>query len=240
MILTELKTFKKTSNRLFIYDHKGKKLLVKCYHAQPAEKRRDKELFIMRYWHDAGYKVPEIHDIEIPSIKAPYIVMNFIDGISLQRFLSTNDHSLETKLEIVSRFFENINARHDRAIRNDDKNLIHFDPSTGNVIYTDNDFLFIDFEDASRKRTVLQAATIEVATLCKWIVRDMGIKHANNVLSRLVSVYDNNRKLLNLIVKQTAGVPFQFFHRRRDRNKKLANPLEVTKYDIADALAKLL
>lgn len=239
MTLTELKTFKKTSNRLFVYDHEGEKLLVKCYHAQPAEKRRDKELFIMRYWHDAGYNVPEIHNIEIPSIDAPYIVMNFIDGISLQHFLSTEDHGLETKLETVSRFFENINDRHDRAIRDDDKNLIHFDPSTGNVICADNDFLFIDFEDARKKRSVLNAAAIETAVLCKWIVRDMGIKYANNVLSRLVSVYDN-RKLLNLIVKQTAGVPFQFFHRRRDRNKKLANPLEVTKYDIADTLAKLL
>ncbi|MCK5232721.1 MAG: hypothetical protein KAR13_20775 [Desulfobulbaceae bacterium] len=239
MPLTEFKTFKKTSNRLFVYDHKSEKLLVKCYYAQPAEKRRDKELFIMRYWHNAGYRVPEIHDIKIPSIDVPYIVMNFIDGISLQHFLSTDDNSLETKLETLSRFFKNINGRHDRAIRNNEGNLIHFDPSTGNVICADNDFLFIDFEDARKKRSVLNAAAIETATLCKWIVRDMGIRYADNVLSCLVSVY-GNRKLLNLIVKQTAGVPFQFFHRRRDRNKKLANPREVTKYDIADALAKLL
>ena len=130
--------------------------------------------------------------------------------------------------------------RHKLAIHLNDPDITHHDPSTDNVILAKNNFYFIDFETpAQRRRSVLESASIEVAITCMWIVRDLGIESNEHVLKALVEAYDRQESLLKLIVERTCGRPFQFYHRWKNRKRKLAHTDEVTKYDIADGLAKL-
>jgi hypothetical protein len=85
----------------------------------------------------------------------------------------------------------------------------------------------------------LESASIEAATTCRWIVRDLGIESLDRVLKLAAAAYGNQELLLKLIVDRTTGRPFQLYHRWKNKKRKLAHPDEVTKYDIADGLAKL-
>ena len=53
----------------------------------------------------------------------------------------------------------------------------------------------------------------------------------------MAKAYRGNQEILQLIVERTASRPFQWYHRWRDRDRKRRNPAEVTKYDVADAVA---
>lgn len=241
MNLSPFKTFRKTTNSLYVLVDGDSKYLVKHYCGPGNFARCRQEKLILQLWTQSGFNVPEIYDIDIADIPEPYLVTSFIEGPSLREYLSRNECSIEEKLEILNKLFCEFARRHDLAIRADDRNLVHHDPSSGNIICTEHGFYFIDFETIpKRKRSVIESASIEVATTCRWIVRDLGIEMLEKVLKLLVTAYAGQESLLNLVVKRTAGRHFQFYHRRQDRKRKTANPQDVTKYDIADALAKLL
>ena len=196
---------------------------------------------MLDHWIELGFNVPEIVAQKIECIKEPYLVTSFIEGPSLREYLLGNSCSLKEKLELLARFFKEMDHRHKLAINLNDPDIAHHDPSTDNVILGENHFYFIDFETpAQRRRSVLESASIEVAITCMWIVRDLGIESNEHVLKALVGAYDRQESLLKLIVERTCGRPFQFYHLRRDKRKKAANPKNVTKYDIANALSELL
>ena len=237
MHLKPLKTLCKTSNALYTFMEGSRTFLVKCYCKPDPEAKRKRESFMLDHWIELGFNVPEIVDQKIECIKEPYLVTSFIEGPSLREYLLGNNCSLKEKLELLARFFKEIDHRHKLAINLNDPDITHHDPSTDNVILTKNNFYFIDFETpAQRRRSVLESASIEVAITCMWIVRDLGIESNEHVLKALVEAYDRQESLLKLIVERTCGRPFQFYHRWKNRKRKLAQPDEVTKYDIADGL----
>jgi len=241
MKLSPFKTFRKTTNSLYILVDRDSRYLVKHYCGPSNFARRRQEKFMLNLWKQFGLNVPGIHDKEVASLPEPYLVTSFIEGLSLREYLSKNDCSIEKKLKSLAALFRELAQRHDLAIRADDRNLVHYDPSSGNIICAKDGFYFIDFETpVQKRRTVLESASIEVATTCRWIVRDLGIEFLEEVLKVMVISYTGQESLLKLIVKRTAGRPFQFYHRWQDRKRKMARPQDVTKYDIADALAKLL
>lgn len=241
MKLSPFKTFRKTTNSLYVLVDRDSRYLVKHYCGSSNFARRRQEKFMLNLWQQSGLNVPRIHDKEVASLPEPYLVTSFIEGLSLREYLSKNDCSIEKKLKSLAALFRELAQRHDLAIRADDRNLVHHDPSSGNIIYAENGFYFIDFETIPKRRhSVLESASIEIATTCRWIVRDLGIEFIEEVLKLVVASYKSQESLLKLIVKRTASRPFQFYHRWQDRKRKMARPQDVTKYDIADALAKLL
>jgi len=242
MKLLPFNTFPKTTNKLYTHVDGTIKYMLKSYCGPDRFARYRREKLSLEHWNKAGFNVPQVYDKKIDSIQEPYLVISFVEGTLLRQYLSANSHTYQDKLKTLTKLFEQISHRHDFAIQTNDRYLIHYDPSTGNIICTEKSFYFIDFETPAKKRkTVLELAAVEVATTCKWIVRDLGIEFLEEVMKLLVDSYKNHRFLLRLIVKRTTGRPFQFYHRWRDRRRKTANPKkEVTKYDIADVLSDLL
>jgi tRNA A-37 threonylcarbamoyl transferase component Bud32 len=240
MTLTELQTFLKTSNDLYVFEVEAKKFLVKCYRGEDAQRHRDAEAVTMAYWKSKGFLVPDVVDISVPGIEGAYLVMSLIEGISFREYLSQSEINVSEKLERVSALFRQVYSRHRLAFETDDRQLIHYDPSTGNILMAQKNFYTIDFESPARSLPVKQSGAIELATLCRWMARDMGAETVPEIMMRLVEAFDDCPMVLQLIVERTAGRSFQFIHRWRNEKRKRVHPQDVTKYDIADTLAKLL
>jgi tRNA A-37 threonylcarbamoyl transferase component Bud32 len=241
MGITIFEAFRKTTNKLYIFTDGDGKYLVKNYYGSNSLARYRQEKFMINHWKQAGFMVPQIYDKQVPDVPEPYLVTGFIEGPSLREYLSAKSPAMPEKLAVLARFFEQMRRRHDTAIQTNDQYLIHYDPSSGNVIYTGDSFYFIDFETPHKSRcSVSVSASIELATLCRWIVRDLGPEFLEQVLKQMVAAYKGREPLLNLVVKRTAGRPFQFYHRWKNQRHKMLYPTEVTKYDIADGLMHIM
>jgi len=195
---------------------------------------------MINHWKKAGFSVPEIYDRVVPDVNEPYLVLSCIEGMPLREYLSTDTFPIDEKLQTLARLFNEMRERHKLAMRNDDYWLVHYDPSPTNVICSVGQFWYVDFEAKPKYPSVMEAAGTELLTLCKWIVRDLGIEFLDRVMGIVVTSYRGQKPLLRLLVKRTSGRPFQFFHRWRDSKRKLSNPRAATKYDIANAIEKLL
>lgn len=241
MKLSPLTTFRKTSNQLYTLVYNMEKLLVKCYQGSSACAHRKQEQAALRYWKEAGYNVPDIFDVPVPELEQPYLAMTYVEGPSLREYLSTIACTPNEKLQTLAKLFNEISERHKLAVENNNRNLVHYDPSSGNIICSDKKFYYVDFEATPKHKSVMEAAGSELLTLCRWIVRDLGIEFLEEIMELVVTSYADQKSLLKCLVKRTSGRPFQFYHRWKNHKRKTANPKkDVTKYDIADTVAKLL
>ncbi len=225
-----------TTNDLFTLVGAPTKCLVKLYRGEDRQARRDREFANISAWAQAGFKVPAIYDYDIDDPGDPYLIMQHLQGPNLCHAIRENRGNRELTLNWWSQTLETVYARHDLAINAGRADLIHTDSSTGNVILTDDGVFFIDFEAPIRFGDVSEGASVELAMLCRWAVRDAGIDACGWMMADVMRVYQDRDELLKLIVKRTLGRPMQIYHRWKDRKKKLKKPGEVTKYDIADAL----
>jgi tRNA A-37 threonylcarbamoyl transferase component Bud32 len=240
MKLSKLNTLRKTTNTLYILFDNEAKYFVKCYTGSGSYARNAQERSMMKHWKKNGFNVPDVYDRKVHGLQEPYIVTSFIEGLSLREYLSESKYSVDEKLETLKKLFSELAKRHNYAIQKNDRDLVHRDPSSGNIICAKNSFYFIDFETPAKKnRPVLESACIEATTTCRWIVRDLGIESIERVLKLLLEAYKGQQILLKTMVHRTTARPFQFFHRWKNKKLKLSHPSEVTKYDIADTLARL-
>jgi tRNA A-37 threonylcarbamoyl transferase component Bud32 len=241
MKLTAFKAFRKTTNKFYTLIDGGNKYLVKNYCGPDSFARHQQEKFMIHHWKQAGFMVPQIYDKQVPDVPEPYFVTDFIEGPSLREYLSAKNPAMPEKLAVLAKLFEQLRRRHDTAIQTNDQYLIHYDPNSGNIIYTGDSFYFVDFESPPKSKcSVSESASIELATLCRWIARDLGPKFLEQVLKQMVTAYKGQEHLLNLIVKRTTARPFQFFHRWKNQKHKISHPNDVTKYDIADGLMHII
>lgn len=241
MKLTAFEAFRKTTNKLYIFIDGSGKYLVKSYYGPNSIARHRQEKFMINHWNQAGFMVPQIYDKQISDVPEPYLVTGFIEGPSLREYLSAKNPATPEKLAVLAKFFEQMRRRHDTAIQTNDQSLIHYDPSSGNIIYTGDSFYFVDFESRPKSRYIIsESASIELATLCRWIVRDLGPKFLEQVLKQMVAAYKGQEPLLNLVMKRTTARPFQFYHRWKNQRYKMLYPNDVTKYDIADGLMHIM
>jgi tRNA A-37 threonylcarbamoyl transferase component Bud32 len=241
MKLAAFETFRETTNKFYLLTDGSSKYLVKSYCGPDSSARHRQEKFMINHWKQAGFIVPQIYDKQVPDVPEPYLVTDFIEGPSLREYLSAENPTMPEKLAVLAKLFEQLRRRHDTAIQSNDQYLIHYDPSSGNIIYTADNFYFVDFESPPKSRySVSESASIELATLCRWIVRDLGAESLEKVLKLLVTAYKGQEPLLNLVVKRTTTRPFQFYHRWKNRRHKMLYPNDVTKYDIADGLMHII
>jgi tRNA A-37 threonylcarbamoyl transferase component Bud32 len=241
MKLTALETFRRTTNNLYLLSDGGSKYLVKTYCGPDRFARRQQETIMINHWKQAGFMVPQIHDKQVPDVPEPYLLTDFIEGPSLREYLLAESPAIPEKLAVLAKLFEQMRQRHDTAIQTNDQYLIHYDPSSGNIIYTADSFYFVDFESLPKSRyTISESASIELATLCRWIVRDIGLKFLEQVLKQMVTAYKGQESLLTLVVKRTTARPFQFYHRWKNQRYKMLYPNDVTKYDITDGLMHII
>lgn len=232
-----------TTNDLYELSGADRPLLVKVYRGRGARARRDCERAALELWRREGFDAPEVFDppgLDGGRIDGPYLVMTYLDGPSLRRVLTDPDVGLEERLATLRRVFGVMRRRHDRAIETAQVRLVHPDSSTGNVVLAGEGVFFLDLEAFAKFGGAAKAASVELAKLIRWSVRDLGMQHRRTVLREAMDIYAGRGELLRLIVRRTLSRPFQFVHRRHDRRKKRCRPGEVTKYDIADALEGML
>lgn len=240
MNISPFAAFRRTTNALYTVRDADAEYFVKCYRGPSGPEREDRERHMIHSWEKEGFEVPRIYDIEIPDLTKPYLVTDLVKGVSLREYLAGDTQPASMKMEVLTKLFTELRRRHELAIAKNDPRFIHPDASTGNILCTRSGFCFIDFEAEPRRRdSVMEAAGIEVATLCRWIVRDLGAGHLSEVLTRVQAAYEGREHLLDLAAGRTMNRPFQFYHRWQDRRRKQQNPGEVTKYDIARALTEI-
>ncbi len=240
MKLLPLKTSTKTTNTLYSFDDGNSSYVVKCYVGDDNLKRCRREKDAIEHWAAAGFDVPRIYDRTIPNIRVPYLVFSRIEGVPLREYLSSRTRATDEKLRTLESLFEQMSNRHRLAVENGDFRLVHYDPSSGNVICSGDRLSYVDFEASPKYRTVIEAAGTELLTLCKWIIRDIGAEFLQTVMQLVTASYKNQQSLLQVMLKRTSGRPFQFYHRWKDRRYKSKHPNEVTKYDVVDSLFRSL
>jgi Ser/Thr protein kinase RdoA (MazF antagonist) len=241
MQLEPLKTFRQTTNAVYVLHHEGRRFLVKRYNGDDARRRRDKERSTLEIWTELGLSVPSVQHIEVPELRnESYLVMDYAGDSTLQEWLKDSEVSPHGKLERLARIFQESRRRHQAAISRHEPRLLHADANTSNILCVGERSIFIDFESRVECDDLNEAAAIETAKFCRWAARDMGIDHLPGIVSTLVQAYGDERERLWLIVRRTCNRSFQFFHRWRDARRKARQPGEVTKYDVADALAREL
>ncbi len=241
MDLQPLKTFRVSSNQASLLTHEGQSLLIKRYSGERQQQRRDCEEQSLRIWAQAGFKVPKPVGVEIPELRSScYLAMEYLNGPTLQEHLQSAATPVVEKMNLLSRILRDNCRRQALALRQGEVRLLHPDPNSSNVICLGPDYYFIDFETTVPPGDLEEAAAIETAKFCRWAARDLGIEHLPELAWQVVQAYQDQLPILRRIVSRTCGRPFQFIHRWQDRRRKRRHPREVTKYDIADALAAAL
>ena len=230
-----------TESALFRATANGDELLVKVYDGRLAELRRDLECRKLTHWADSGFSVPAVFDITVPGIDQPYLVMPFIESLTLSQFLKHRDRPLQDKQAMLSAVFKDNALRHNLALSTDDPLLIHTDPNTDNVLVTRGGTVHIDFEHPSKKKkSVSQAVAQEIAAFVRRASNDLEKTHLPTTIDSMFSAYGRNRGLFRHVVDLTIGRPLQFIHRHKDRTRKRSHPQIVTRYDNADAIKQHL
>lgn len=241
MRLTPLRTFRRSTNDTFRLDSPEGTFLVKRYVGPDAAERCTRERTTVELWRRHGARVPGLRDFEHPDLRGvPHLVMEYLDGPTLQEWLREAPVSVSDKLDRLGALFAENWRRHHTALQLGEPRLVHYDPNTSNLLLAGSDLVFIDFENPSRELPLPEAISIEMAKLCRWAGRDLGPTHLPALMTRLVAAYRERPDLLRRIVDRTCSRPWQPFHRWCDRRKKQKHPGDVTKYDLADTLVKLL
>jgi len=217
----------------------GRKVL-KVYRTRDRWRRSMQERAVLEVWRRHGFRVPEVYDLRLPRVPQPYLVMEWVSGITLQDLLRSAGYSPQQKLDVLDRVYAEMQRRHEMAFASGELRLVHPDPNTGNVILAAGAAVWLDLEDEARSRDVAVAAAAEIVKLTCWAVSDWSIDYIEPICQRLRHAYRGREGLLALLWRRTCERPFQFIHRWLDRRRKRAVPGIVTKYDIADALRPIL
>ena len=244
-ILEPLYLDNNTTNNLFLARHKNEQYLVKTYSGDKKSLKQQTEAQFLTHWANEGFPVPKLFNATINiASNSPFLVLEYIEGQTLMHFLKDSSISREIKVQTLSAIFKSNANRHKIALQNQDHRLVHHDLNSGNILIKDKrSFFYIDFEgsfaDSKRNKNIQDKISIEVAKLVRWSARDMGRENLSAILELMLGAYKGT-EVPSSIVKRIHNRSFQYIHRWKDKRKKKKLPDEITKYDIANELKRLL
>ena len=216
--------------------------LLKRYQGNNALGRRNTEQARLRLWGSKGFPVPALYDLDLPEQSEPYLVLEWIDGISLAQLLNDESLTMDKRLQQLEKIIKDIYGRQSQNLQQNDYRFIHSDPNTGNILIKNGNHFYIDFEGCvtSSSNNITEALAIELAKFLRWSIRDLGRRHLQDVINRVIAIYGSDDPIIIAIYRRVYRSPWQFVHRFKDRKKKKNNPGDVTKYDLADAFHSAL
>jgi Ser/Thr protein kinase RdoA (MazF antagonist) len=232
-----------TTNRLFLIGRAPHRRLLKIYQGPIAlaAAHRETEAGLLRHWAAAGFAVPAFIDEQIPFLDRPHLVTAYVPGTSLGDFLRDTSRSLAARFDAVRRALQSAADRHARAFEEDDARYILRDANTGNFLLREGDgaLVHLDLESAP-EGPLVDAAARELARFIRWAGRDLGPSHLAAVSSLARDAYRHQPAIPSRLLDHTLGRRGQAFHRWRSRRRVRVAPWDVTKYDVADAIARTL
>lgn len=216
--------------------------LLKRYQGRDAQRRRNVERQRLNLWRSKGYSVPALYDIEFADETDPYLVLEWIEGVSLAQYLNDQSQSIAKRLQQLETIIKDIYCRQIRSLQEQDYDLIHFDPNTGNILIRNDTHFFIDLEArvATSPKNINEALAIELAKFLRWSIRDIGRQYLGDVINMTGEIYGRDNPIIATLVQRVYRPPLQFLHRRKDKRKKRNKPSEVTKYDLADGFRSII
>ncbi len=231
-----------TSNELVRVLQGDDTYLLKRYRGKMAQSHRDTERARLTQWRRAGYPVSRVIEFDVPGESGPYLVLEWFEGRSLSEFLQDVEVDRRTKLDRWVRILADIHARQTRVLRDGEADFIHHDSNTGNVLVAGAERRYIDFEErvVPRSASIAETLAVELARFLRWTVRDLGRAHLESVIQQALTIYGSDSQIVSLLVERIYRPPLQFVHRWKDRRRRRQNPLEITKYDLADAISTVL
>ena len=238
MLITPFHPKRFTESELFIAKLDDKSFLLKTYIGNHAILRQEMEQTKLAHWRYHQFPVPNTFQIDIPPVKQPYLLMEYIDGQALSEYLKQSSITDDEKLSLLTQIFRCNAKRHQLALDLSDLHLIHTDPNTDNILIKDHEFFYIDFEHRVKEKTIVVAIAQEIATFCRRICTDFGREQIDTIIRLMLAEY-NNQEIIQKVISLTTERPFQIIHRTKDQRKKQKNPAIITRYDIVDAIKKL-
>ncbi len=199
--------------------------------------RRDFEKTCLALWRERGFRVPAEMPVpaDVAHGEAPCLGIEHLPGERLDACLTHPDRDDTGLREILKTLFRDMRERHCLAIFENEHRLIHYDANVRNVIIQDGQPAHIDFEMGHLEEEIDRSAAREVLKLSLQTANLLGPVQVPAIAAILVADYGIIH-ILQRIVKEIHGAPFQSIHRFRDRRRKADRPALVTKYDLADAL----
>lgn len=215
------------ANDLYLVETPEGTRVLKHYKGKEYCRRQARERALLQLWHRHRLDVPEMHDLALPGLPQPHLVMSFVSGQNLGQQLrsDTCDHS--AKLDMLRRVYQAMRHRHELALATGDLRLIQPDSNTGNVILCEGRVVWIDLECESRFTNVVDCAAAEVGKFTRWAACDLSINALDTldslstldaldtVCGILREAYDGRENFLEYARRRTTERPFQFWHRRR-------------------------
>ncbi|MEW6743875.1 MAG: hypothetical protein AB1486_14060 [Planctomycetota bacterium] len=118
-----------------------------------ARSRWATEREVLALWRANGFDVPRLLELELPaSFPRPYLLLEWIDGPSMEELLRDEELALGEKEALLMRFVEVWGRRHERALELGEPRLIHEHPTFAHVLVKDDRLVHFDFEVAYTKR----------------------------------------------------------------------------------------
>jgi tRNA A-37 threonylcarbamoyl transferase component Bud32 len=212
--------------------------LVKVYTGAGARLRRRTEMETLEHWRRAGYAVPRVYPAAAPASPRPHLVLDYIPGQTLRDCLRDDRRDIEQRLSLAGEVLAGLSARQARALKLGDWRLLRDDANTGNFVVDGDGRIFqVDFERVPAAENLHEAAAMELAKLMRWMARDLGRPNLDRLAALAVKAYGGQSQVIGRVIDRTLARLGQWFHRFRDARKR-AQEGEITKYDIAEGLAR--
>ncbi len=171
-----------------------------------ARARRDTETRLVGLWRAHGFATPALLELSLPEpVVQPYVVLERIDGPTVDALLRDPDAAQEKLEPALIRFGADWSRRHGLAERLDEPGLVHAHASFAHILEGGGAWTYFDFEYAyTDVRRVEQLVAVEIAGFVASLRRAAGVR-AVPLLRALVEGYTDRGRLRRAAAQGAVG-----------------------------------
>lgn len=171
-----------------------------------ARARRDTEARVIRLWRAHGFAAPEPFELALPEpVAQPYLVLERIDGVTVDRRLRDAAAPLAELASGMTRFAAECSRRHELAERRTEPAFVHAHASFAHLIDRAGAWTYFDFEYAyTDARRVEQLVGVEIAGFVASLRRCAG-ERAAPLLRAFVTGYTDRARLERVATHGAVG-----------------------------------
>lgn len=209
---------------------------------QPVEyynryKRLNFEYDVLNLWSRYGLNIPKVIKKE-----KNRLFLSKIEGKTLAEIFSDTQDLPE---DIIVKLFEDLNLRHELAIKYNEPKLCHIDANLKNILYYNKKIFHVDFEMGREKEDTSMWMEREISKLLVSLLQDQSQNNRETILKYFTKIYQFQDIVKKLIEKKLNHKRFSSKNKKRysllDVVIGLKNMLEDNKkYDITFPVNKIM